>query len=269
MVHLPFSKYSGCGNDFILIDNRARIFPSHSRETLQKACHRQLGIGADGLILLEESACANFKLRIFNSDGSEAEMCGNGIRCLAQFAAELGFPAACRIETLAGVLESKISPAGISIRMPQPTDCNWKRTLSLKQGLVVFDSVNTGVPHALLFVDDLEKVPVMQEGLEIRHHPRFGAAGTNVNWVQKKSANTIAIRTFERGVEGETLACGTGATAAALAAAMRYQLQSPITVCTRLGEKLIIDFTILYDSFKNIWMTGPVIKTYHGFFTMT
>lgn len=260
-----FSKYSGCGNDFVIIDNRSNRFPTENPKYIQRLLDRRLGIGADGLILLESSALANFRMRIFNSDATEAEMCGNGIRCLLQFAAEHGFNfPSLTVETLAGNLLGKITPNGISIQMPNPTEIQLNKQLSLKNEISTICSLNTGVPHAILFVDDIEAVEVEKLGPEIRHHSFFNPKGSNVNWVQILNDHEIAIRTFERGVEGETLACGTGSTAAALAASMLYQLNSPLNVRTKSNETLTIHFSKKNNKFHDVWMCGPAIKIFEG-----
>lgn len=254
---VAFSKYSGCGNDFILVDNRTSRFPVENKTLIQTLLNRRHGIGADGLILLENSTHAAYKMRIFNPDASEAEMCGNGIRCLVKFAADLGLLFDnLVIETLSGNLPAKFSGDGISIKMPYPSEI---KNVTFSDSAIKISHLNTGVPHAILFVDDLENVPVEELGPSIRHHPQFGKSGTNVNWVQIINSNTLSIRTFERGVEGETLACGTGATAAALASAAKFQLKNPLFILTKSGDTLKIEFTD-----KEVWMEGPAQKVFTG-----
>lgn len=260
-----FSKYEGCGNDFILIDNRTRRFASDNKNKIFTLCHRINGIGADGLILLENSPTADFRMRIFNSDGSEAEMCGNGIRCLARFIEELGFNRSeYTIETLAGLTHVIIEKEFVSVRMPLPKDLKWEKSLELKErGVFSFHFLNTGVPHAILLVEDLSQEKWMQMAPEIRHHPLFSPAGTNVNFVQVKEGQAL-IRTFERGVEGETLACGTGATAAALAINYLYQLPSPITILPKSEKPLKIFFKEENGTFSDVRLAGPAQKIFCG-----
>lgn len=253
-----FSKYSGCGNDFILVDNRTSRFPADNKVFIQRLLNRRHGIGADGLILLENSPLASFKMRIFNPDASEAEMCGNGIRCLIKFASELGLPSDnLVVETLSGLLAAKNNLENVSIKMPYPAEV--QLNVKLINPTLEACHLNTGVPHTIIFTDDIENIPIDILGPQIRHHQQFGKNGSNVNWVQVLDQNTIVIRTFERGVEGETLACGTGATAAALASSLKYHLLSPITVLTKSGDALKIEFT---DT--DVWMTGPAERVFTG-----
>lgn len=260
-MRMSFSKYTGCGNDFILIDNRLAIFPHREKALIQELCQRTSGIGADGIVLLEASKKADFKMRIFNSDGSEAEMCGNGIRCLLKFVHELGFPRKMyTIETMKKILQATFMGEDISIQMGLPTDMSWDLEIPLKQQSYVLHHLNTGVPHAVLFVKNIETIDVRQIGGEIRHHPLFSPRGVNVTFAQIEPKGTLSVRTFERGVEDETFACGTGATAAALASAHKYGLRSPIQVQTRSKEILEIGFS----SPGNVTLTGAAKLVFRG-----
>lgn len=265
-MRIPFSKYSGCGNDFILIDNREKIFDVESPDEIANLCHRRYGIGADGLILLEKSATANFRMRIFNADGSEAEMCGNGIRCLAKFICELGIAENCfLIETMHQQIEVVVSCDMVSVKMPIPTEINFHAKISVDGQPLVIHHLDTGVPHAVLFVEDLEDESLMERAPLVRFHPHF-TKGTNVNYAAVTADGTVAVRTYERGVEGETLACGTGAAAVAIAAAYVYNLLSPITIYPRSKDILQIAFTGPGHSPENLVMTGPAIKIFTGSF---
>jgi diaminopimelate epimerase len=261
---IRFSKYSGCGNDFILIDNRSFFFPLHDEQYVRQLCHRRLGIGADGIILLEPSSRADFRMRILNSDGTEAEMCGNGIRCLMKFISQL-LPSTlqCVVETDAGLIALKADGSSVQAAMHDPLDMQWNLEV---EGLCIH-YLNTGVPHIVCFVDDIETVDLDQIGNKLRWHVQFAPKGANVNFATLDSQeNVIRYRTFERGVEGETLACGTGAVAVALAAARLLGQASPATVLTSSGQRLIIDFQYDGHNFQNITMTGPADHVFDGQF---
>jgi diaminopimelate epimerase len=259
----PFAKYVGCGNDFILFDNRSNSFPSEPSKFVLQLCHRQWGIGADGVILLENSSCANFRMRIFNADGSEAEMCGNGIRCLAQWIKKLGFPLdSYQIETKERVFSlSYTESQHICVKMGHPSHLKWNIPLILNHQVYYAHYLDTGVPHAVFFVEDVEAIDLLKLGSFIRHHSQFAPKGTNVNFAQRIQDQIFKIRTYERGVEKETLACGTGATAVALAAAYQFQSNSPITIECRSQTQLIIRFEA---NFSEVTMTGPAHCTFTG-----
>lgn len=262
-VRLNFSKYSGCGNDFIIIDNRdiqCMITP----EQVIRLCSRKNGIGADGIILFETSKICDFKMRILNADGSEAEMCGNGIRCLVDFAIKQGFQGlSCTIESLRRTHKATWTPNIVTVSMGSPTDIVWDIELPLSSHPLPMSYLDTGVPHAVIFCEDIEEAELDHIGPQVRLHPHFNPRGTNVNFVEVQNDN-IAVRTYERGVEAETEACGTGATAAAIAAAIKHQLKPPISVKLRSGEMLTIDFTIHGDTISNVTMSGPCLHIFDG-----
>ena len=220
MKSIPLTKMSGSGNDFIIIDNRARVVEDNGlTEFIRKVCRRKMSVGADGLILIESSDKADFRWRFFNSDGSPAEMCGNGARCAARFAylnriagENLSF------ETEAGIINGQVIGDGAKVRIPDPTDLRLDYSIDLKNGPLTVSSVNTGVPHVVVMADSVEEVDVFGLGREIRYHEAFAPAGTNVNFICPQNPGLLAIRTYERGVEDETLACGTGSIASALVA---------------------------------------------------
>lgn len=261
-----FSKYVGCGNDFILIDDRLNHFPIKDKNTIARLCHRNYGIGADGLILLQRSSRASFRMRIFNADGTEAEMCGNGLRCLMKFVLELGFSdqASYSIETMHSLLLAEFFDQDVKIEMGQFTSKSRSFSVDWNNETLQIHSLNTGVPHAVIFVDDLNRSDFTNLGSHLRHSPLFGEAGTNVNIAQLLNSNEIAIRSYERGVEGETLACGTGATAVALAAAGLHNFASPVTIRFRSQEKLVIQFQKIDSIFSKITMTGPAYCSFRG-----
>lgn len=255
---LPFSKYEGCGNDFILIDWRQLKRDAFLPEEIRTLCSRKQGIGADGLITLDSSQKGDARMRIYNADGSEAEMCGNGIRCLMKFMRERGFSQETAvIETAERLLKGSLCGEDVIFEMGTPTDIRWDAPLETWQ----IHFLNTGVPHAVIFVDHLDTADVQKWGSFIRFHPLFQPQGTNVNFVQIKGPQILSIRTYERGVEGETLACGTGATAAALAYAHLHKAKSPISVLTRSLDSLTISFT---PDWSLVQMQGPARKVFEG-----
>ncbi|MFT4552822.1 MAG: diaminopimelate epimerase [Chlamydiales bacterium] len=262
---ISFSKYSGSGNDFILIDNRKSFFPVDKIKIIQDLCQRRNGIGADGIILLQNSVSADFRMRIFNADGSEAEMCGNGIRCLIKFLLELGFKEGpWYIETMERKLFCKLAGDQVSINMGEPTDFSFNLPLSIDGQLNTVHVLNTGVPHAVIFVEDEEEISIDKTGAMIRYHEHFRPKGVNASFACVRPSGKVFQRTYERGVEGETLACGTGATAVAIAAAKVKKLQPPILVRTRSGSELKIDFKLDGDNIRDVSMTGDAQLVYQG-----
>lgn len=252
-----FEKYSGCGNDFILFDNRENLFPGNNRDLIKTLCDRRKGIGADGILLRENSTIADAKMRIFNSDGSEAEMCGNGLRCFVK-AFHRG---SCKIEVNHRILSCKAEQE-VSIGMGIPSNLEWNIPFPFENQSLILHHLNTGVPHTLLFVPNIEEVNVKTIGASIRH--AWKPNGTNVTFVQQIDRQKYKIRTYERGVEGETPACGTGATAAALGAATLYQAQSPIIIETLLNEHLTIHFLINNGQFSEVSLVGPAQFLFRG-----
>ena len=264
---VPFVKMSGTGNDFILIDHRK---PLLRREVMPEfarlVCRRRFSVGADGMIFIEESDKADFKWLFFNGDGSEAEMCGNGARCAARFAYMHGIaPAHMHFETVAGIIEAKVSDIDVSLLMTEPKDFRLDRKIKLEGLAVPLHSVDTGVPHAVLLVENFDDVDVRKTGRIIRFHKDFMPAGTNVNFVQPLEDGSLKVRTYERGVEDETMACGTGAVAAALIAAVKGMVSSPVAITTSGGDRL----TILFDLHEgpaaaNVFLKGPAHVVYAG-----
>lgn len=267
---ISFSKYVGCGNDFILFDNRQNTFPSQNQDLIATLCHRHLGVGADGVILLEESQKADFKMRIFNSDGTEAEMCGNGIRCLMKFIKLKGYLRNhCTIETLERILSLKIEDDLVEVEMGDPIDVMWNLNLPLSDENYSGHFLNTGVPHLVIFTEEIETVPIATLGAKLRHHTFFQPKGTNVNFVQLLSSGLLRVRTYERGVEEETLSCGTGITASAIAAAHILQIPAPIQVLTGTGEIIEVNFMNKFTNNRGTITTqvtqkGPATLVFEG-----
>jgi len=266
MKRIPFYKMSGAGNDFIIIDNRNQIVADTELSGfIVSVCRRKMSAGADGLILIEDSDKFDFRWRFFNSDGSNAEMCGNGARCAARFAHVNGI-AGTRLsfETEAGVVSAQINEGRVKVKMPDPSDLKLAYPLNLSDGSLEISSINTGVPHVVVMVEQIAELDVVTLGREIRLHQTFAPAGTNANFVQRSQGNAIEIRTYERGVEDETLACGTGAIASALISASRFNMNSPVDVKTRSGEYLTIYFDNVAGQFNEIYMEGGARIIYTG-----
>ena len=255
---------NGAGNDFLLIDNR-EIGLQLTPEQIQRICHRQRGVGADGVLLLRlAKGDADLGWDFFNSDGSEAEMCGNGARCFARFAQRhLDGQEEVSFETLAGVIKARLDGESITVSLTPPEDFRIGDRISTSAGELEIHSVNTGVPHAVLFVDDADQAMVSQLGKEIRYHERYAPDGTNVNFVQLTGEDSIRVRTYERGV-GETLACGTGVTAAGLITAKLHDCGSPIRVRVLGGDDLSVAFEPAGDSLTNVRLTGPAEFVFSG-----
>jgi len=242
VLKLEFYKMSASGNDFILIDNRGgELYRNHKRITdfVVKVCRRRHSVGADGLILIEESNNADFRWRFFNADGSEADMCGNGGRCAARFAFKKGICSEkMAFETGAGVIKAEIDGARVKLQLTTPVDLKLDYSITLEDKEIFINSVNTGVPHAVLLSDDIDHVPVEELGRVVRYHKAFGEKGTNVDFVKVVDRTNIIVRTYERGVEGETYACGTGAVASGIILKEKGLIESPVNVLTKGGETL-------------------------------
>ncbi len=266
MENIPFYKMSGSGNDFIIIDNREQIIQvADISRFAAKICKRGMSAGADGLILVEPSDSVDFKWRFFNSDGSAPEMCGNGARCVARFTYLTGVTGKqLAFETDAGIIEASIQGNEVRIKMSDPKDFVLNDAVIIGDYTLPLSRVNTGVPHVVMEVKDLEAANVTSIGREIRCHPQFSPAGTNVNFIAPIKGDLWAIRTYERGVEDETLACGTGNVAAALVLSERYGLTSPVTLKTRSGSFLKVFFQKEETLFSNIYLEGDARVVYTG-----
>jgi diaminopimelate epimerase len=263
---LRFTKMNGCGNDFVLVDNRARQIVLGPGE-VRRLCDRHRGIGADGLILLEPCTTgeADWAWDFYNSDGSSGEMCGNGARCFARFVQKLtSVQTQFTFKTGAGVITAQFHGDLVTVNLTEPRDLRLNELVELPSGKQVLHSVNTGVPHAVLFVPDADKAMVSEMGPQIRRHPHFGPRGTNVNFVQVLGGNGIRVRTFERGVEGETLACGTGVSASALISAGLHGFNSPVRVKVQSGDELEVAFAKDAGVFSRVTLTGPADFVFEG-----
>ena len=262
---LRFTKMNGAGNDFILIDNRAGDVHL-DRSQIAHLCDRHRGIGADGILLLEKATNhADFRMRYFNADGGEAEMCGNGARCFARFANQVA-EAQTKIsfETPAGVISAELVGDLVTLQMTKPNDLRLDIELPVANENKTVHFINSGVPHVVIPIPRIDDVDVRREGSAIRHHKMFSPKGANVNFIEKRGPNSIAIRTYERGVEDETLACGTGIVASALIFAANENTNGPITVIARGGDELRVGFEKIGNQFRNVTLTGPAEFVFEG-----
>ena len=255
---IPATKMSGCGNDFLLIDNRDnRMADIALSDFIINVCRRQMSAGADGLILIENDDDLDFRWQFFNSDGGRAEMCGNGARCAARFAHLNGIAGTTMaFGTDAGVIEAEMIGDQVKVKMTPPSPVVLDEEIQVGDESVRLSSVNTGVPHAVMVVEDIDQVDVAGLGRMIRMHSHFAPAGTNANFIQVLDDGLVAMRTYERGVEDETLACGTGAVAVGLVTALSHALPSPVRVRTRSGGILTIHFGSPDSGFEPVYMEG-------------
>jgi diaminopimelate epimerase len=262
---LRFTKMNGAGNDFILIDNRGGDVHLNPNQ-IARLCDRHRGIGADGILLLENpSDHADFRMRYFNADGGEAEMCGNGARCFARFAHKMAEAKHnISFETPAGVISAELGGDLVTLQMTEPTDLRRSVPLQIGEAKRLVHFINSGVPHVVVFVPQISEVDVPREGSAIRHHEAFSPKGANVNFIEKRGADKISVRTYERGVEDETLACGTGVVASALVFAATENVNGPISVLARGGDELQVGFKKTDAQFKNVTLTGPAEFVFEG-----
>jgi len=265
-MELDFWKMNGAGNDFVLLDNRQGLLVLSGAQ-IARLCDRNRGVGADGVLLVEPAAAgADFRMRYYNADGGEAEMCGNGARCFARFSQRLlaNERDAISFETPAGEIHARFEGENVCLQMSDPHSWREPRSLDLTGQIRQIHFVNTGVPHAVVFVDDLHKVDVLTEGAAVRYHEAFAPKGTNANFVQVESPGHLAIRTYERGVEGETLACGTGVVAAALIHAKLHGVSSPVKVRVRGEDTLQVTFRTADADYREVTLTGPADFVFEG-----
>jgi diaminopimelate epimerase len=264
---LDFIKMNGAGNDFVLYDNRNQSVRLTTDQII-RICDRHRGAGADGIIGLVPctSGKADWAWEFWNSDGSRAEMCGNGARCFARFVQRVaGGAGKLSFETVAGVISAEFQGERVRINLTSPTDERLNLQVPLQSvGPTTIHSLNTGVPHAVIYVQDADKAPLATAGPEVRRHSVFGPRGTNVNFVQVLGPNSIRVRTFERGVEGETLACGTGVTASALISARVHGFTSPVKIRVQGGDDLEVSFREAGGGFSDVHLSGPADFCYTG-----
>lgn len=267
-MNIDFWKMHGASNDFIMIDDRNCTFPLDDSAWIRSIASRRTGVGCEGIILIQPSEQADIRMRFFNPDGSEVEMCGNGARCIARLAMDIGAaPANMSIDTIAGQLKATVSDKEVKLFMTEPKDCTLEENLTIGSAEHSCSSINTGVPHAVIVLNDISKVDIKTLGSAIRFHDRFKPSGTNANFVQVQGPSRIAVRTYERGVEDETLACGTGITASALIAAKLGLVAPPVKVVPASGDVLTVDFTLIDSGAADVTLSGPAEYVFRGTLT--
>jgi diaminopimelate epimerase len=263
---IDFFKMSGSGNDFILIDNRdGSLAVGDCAAFARSVCERKISVGADGLFIIEKSEKVDFRWRFFNADGSEAAMCGNGARCVARFAYLTGIAGTrMSFETGAGIIDAEVRGDIVKVRLTDPYALALDEQIRIGNQILFVHSINTGVPHAVHFLHDLEGFDVFTTGRAIRNHEHYRPAGANANFVTVVDDHTLRVRTYERGVEDETLACGTGSVASALIAALKGLVTSPVDVRVQSGELLRIYFEPTVDGFTKVYLEGKAKVVYQG-----
>ena len=268
MSLIKFSKMVASGNDFVVIEEDFLPSGLRLKDAVKKICSRKFGVGADGVLVIGKSCKADIRMRIFNADATEAEMCGNGARCAAFYAAGRLSPNRVwneiSIETIAGIIDSRVVEDSVKAKLTYPKELKLGIGLKVNGRNIKTDFINTGVPHAVLFVEGLEKINVFDLGRRIRQHKYFSPRGTNVNFVEVIGKNSIKVRTFERGVEDETLACGTGSVASALIFALKTGLTGEVKVHTRSLEVLSVYFRRQQDIFGDVWLEGKADIVFIG-----
>ncbi|MGF1637060.1 MAG: diaminopimelate epimerase [Cyclobacteriaceae bacterium] len=250
-----FNKYQGTGNDFVMIDDRDLTFPIENLPLIQQMCNRRFGIGADGLIIIRPHLQGEFEMLYFNSDGSQS-LCGNGSRCAVRFAHDIGVfqGSSVHFQTYVGLLTAKLDAEVVQLAMPDVSEIDGSDN-------DIF--VNTGSPHHVRIVDDVDTYDVVGEGRIIRHSSRYAPTGTNVNFVQILDSDNIYVRTYERGVEEETLSCGTGVTASAIVVGQKLG-KNVVDIKTRGGELQVGFSTKENGGFTNVYLKGPAEKVFDG-----
>jgi diaminopimelate epimerase len=268
MMRIAFTKMHGAGNDFVMLDNRAGELRL-TTDQIVALCHRRFGVGADGVLLLEKPedvATADARMVYFNADGSRAEMCGNGARCFTAFALAhgVGTPERLRFLTDAGPITATVRDDLITIQMTPPHGLRLRQTIPLRAGPALAHHVNTGVPHVVRFVDDVTKIDIRPEGAELRFHAAFQPKGANANFAQIMPDGLVVARTYERGVEDETLACGTGVTAVGILAHLVHGVKLPVRIRVASGDVLTVNFAREGDAIRDVTLTGPAKTVFTG-----
>lgn len=270
-MKLHFAKMSGAGNDFVVIDNRSNVVLD-GEALAKKLCDRRWGIGADGLLLIQAATDADYRMMYYNADGSYGGMCGNGGRCIARYAVEAGIAGATHsFDALGHHYKAIVTPDEVILSMMDPLEIKMNVVLLVGSLSLKVHFINTGSPHVVIPVSQLpqkysklENVPVAELGKKIRYHQAFKPDGTNVNFVEKKKGNMINMRTYERGVESETLACGTGSIASAIVGSKLWKMTPPVTIVPSSGVSLEVGFDRTGSKFSNVTLKGQAIETFRG-----
>jgi diaminopimelate epimerase len=264
---LSFTKAVASGNDFVIIDNKSGELDSRQLDygkIARELCERRFSVGADGLLVLEDSDKADLAMRVINPDGSEVTMCGNGARCSALYASVNGWGENLDIETGAGLIKAEVNGNNIKLKMSDPTDIRLGINLGVGSNIINVSYINTGVPHVVHMVDNLSDYPVKEIGCMIREHSMFSPEGTNADFVGCVADNSACVRTYERGVEDETLACGTGITASAIILGLLKQAVSPVKIKSKSGEILTVYYNISGEKVSDVYLEGTANIVYEG-----
>ena len=266
MNKVRFTKMHGAGNDFVLVDDRSGGFPSHDYLRLAAFAAPRTGVGCEGVILVQESKVADFKMAFYNPDGTEADMCGNGARCVAAFAVDIGMARRnLTMETRAGLIDAEVLDGGlVRVWMPEPKERRYGVGVKVKGQIVTGDYIVAGVPHFIVSVPNVAQVDVAKLGRELRLADAFAPNGTNVDFVQYKAPNIAIMRTYERGVEAESGACGTGAVAAAVVGVETKGLSLPIRIRCSHGCELTVEGDWRHAKSTGFILTGPVKRVFEG-----
>jgi len=262
---IKFTKMVASGNDFIVVESLPKSVSL--KKLAREICDRKFGVGADGLLILSNAGKNTIRMRIFNSDGSEAQMCGNGSRCAAFYWANLKpitYNLEPKIKTKAGIIEAIVKRDNVKIKLTDPRGLKLNVPIKVNNRSLKVNFINTGVPHTVIFVEGIDKINVKEIGEEIRWHKKFSPAGTNVDFFEVLSGDKAKIRTYERGVEDETLACGTGSAAAALIFALKTGALNKINMVTKSGEILKVYFKRDGNRLSEVWLEGKAKIVYRG-----
>lgn len=267
-MNINFTKAVASGNDFIILDNRKNVLGekiTDFNEFAKSTCPRSYSVGADGVLVLEDSGPADFKMRIFNPDGTEVTMCGNGIRCSAMYAyTKKWCGSSMKIETGAGLVEATIKEDYVKVKMTPPKEIKLDQNIGTGKAIMNIHSVNTGVPHVIHFVENIDTYSVKEAGSKIRYHNVFKPEGTNVDFVKKIDRSTISVRTYERGVEDETLACGTGVVASAIISHLVNGIDVPVKVITKSEDVLKVYFKKEHNHLSDVYLEGKAQILFEG-----
>jgi len=267
-MRIDFAKVAASGNDFIIVDNRGNKLKDKIIDFADFArfsSRRKHSVGADGVLVLENSEIADFKMRIINPDGSEVSMCGNGIRCSALYASTKKWcGASMKIETGAGILEATVKEESVKIKMTPPKNLKLDQNIGVGKTIMTVHKIDTGVPHAVHFVDEIKDYPVKDMGAKIRYHKIFEPEGTNADFVKPIDKSTISVRTYERGVEDETLACGTGVVASAIISNLVNGTQQPVSANTEGEDVLKVHFKKEHNHFSDVHLEGDSHIVFEG-----
>jgi diaminopimelate epimerase len=262
---IQFWKMHGSSNDFILVDDRKMEFPASDKGWVTRISARKTGVGCEGIVLIQPSRKHDFRMRFFNPDGTEVSMCGNGARCVAKLANQLGIaPERMTIETVAGSLKAEILGDDVRLEMMTPKNLRVDGALKVAGKQMQYGYVVAGVPHVVIEVENIDECDVQAMGSRIRHHADFAPGGTNADFISVLGPQMLKVRTYERGVEAETLACGTGVVASAIIAAKRGRVTAPVKVLVASRDILTVDFHFARESVENVTLLGPAVHVYRG-----